>query len=362
MAKATYVLHRGTGFPIPKPDKWHPPTGEITWFEAETAAVSTCGPSLAISMDITVPRARGREQIIVIRLRDAHDYLPSSHPDFTDPDDWLAVSAVVTIPQDGTAEGIDIAIPYTALPANIGGLLEVEIAVHDPPGMVTAIDYQGVQFPDDFDRSPDAMTVISHTLVALVRATSPITREEVRTIREHIVESFELDDMGDASLRRILKKANQVEHSHETLAEVIQSFVPAHFHYQLVSLLYSVAKAKHGYIHRKGQRFIDRLLNELSIHDHVLYGPEQLLPAYQTLELEPGAGIKEVKKAFRTLVTAYHPDRVSHLAQGFIDFANQKIKDINNAYAELKQGLEERERLAKEEAESQAPPAELDGQ
>ena len=193
-----------------------------------------------------MPRAKGREQVIVLRVRDANDYLPTPHPDFNDPEDWLAVSAVVTIPLDGNAEDINIAIPYSALPEGIGGLLEVEVAIHDPAGLLTAIDFQGVAFPDDFDRSPDPLTVIAHTLVTLVRATDPLTRNEVREIREVLTEEFALDDMGDTSLRRILKRANKTEHSHETLSEVIRQFVPETYHETLVTVLYRIARAKMG--------------------------------------------------------------------------------------------------------------------
>ena len=341
MAKANYVLHRGTGFPAPKVDKWNPPTGQITWFQVQSAAVSTSGPSLAVTMDLTMPRAKGREQVIVLRVRDAHDYLPTQHPDFNDPEDWLAVSAVVSIPMDGNAEDIDIAIPYSALPEGLGGLLEVEVAVHDPAGLLTALDFQGVAFPDDFDRSPDPLTVIAHTLVTLVRVTSDLSREEVREIRELLIEEFALDDMGDMSLRRILKRANKTEHSHETLSDVIRQFVPEHYHDTLVTVLYRIAKARDGHIRRSSQAFINRLLTALSIHDHVRFGPERLLPHYKTLELEPGADLKEVRRAYKKLITDYHPDKVSHLAQGFIEFANDKIKAINGAFDTLKNELKD---------------------
>jgi uncharacterized tellurite resistance protein B-like protein len=335
MAKAIYILHRGSGFSAPKVDKWNPPTGQITWFEVETAAVSTSGPSLAVSMDLTMPRAKGREQVIVLRVRDAHDYLPSPHPDFTDPEGWLAVSVVVSIPVDGNAEDINIAIPYSALPEGLGGLLEVEVAVHDPAGLLTAVDFQGVAFPEDFDRSPDPLTVIAHTLITLVRETGDLSRDEVREIREVLSEEFALDDMGDTSLRRILKRAHRTEHSHETLSEVISQFVPADYHDQLVTVLYQIGRAKDGHIRRAAQVFIRRLLDTLSVHDHVRLGPERLLPSYATLELDPGADPKEIKRAYKALITAYHPDKVSHLAQGFIDFANDRVKAINSAYSAL---------------------------
>ena len=164
----------------------------------------------------------------------------------------------------------------------------MEVAIHDPAGLLTAIDFQGVAFPDDFDRSPDPLTVIAHTLVTLVRATDPLTRNEVREIISVLTEEFALDDMGDTSLRRILNERTKPSTAMKP-SEVIRQFVPETYHETLVTVLYRIARAKDGYIRRPSQGFINRLLSTLEIHDHVQLGPEKLLPSYAALELEPGA-------------------------------------------------------------------------
>lgn len=335
-----YELHTGAAFEPPQIDRWRPPPGEITWIDADVASVSTSGPALVVSVDFTQPRARGREQVVVVRLSDNRGYFPTRFPEYADPQENLAVSATVQVPMSGTVEEVVLVVPYITMPRDSGGLSEIEIAVHEPAGVVTAINYHHLDLPDDFDRVPDMLSVITHTLVALARTQGKLTRDEVRVIRKLLVSNFQLDDLGDQALRRILKVAVKAEHSPVTLAEAIDHAVPPENETRLVNLVYAAAEAD-GSITDPEQRFITDLLERCGIHDHKRYGPEHLRPAYEELELDPGAGLDAVKKAYRKLVRDYHPDRVQGLAKGFRDFAHEKTSRLNEAYSTLRGALDD---------------------
>ncbi len=55
---------------------------------------------------------------------------------------------------------------------------------------------------------------------------------------------------------------------------------------------------------------------------------------YAMLGLENGADLSDVKKAYRKLVSEYHPDKIiaKGLPEDFIKFAEQKFREINEAY------------------------------
>jgi hypothetical protein len=55
---------------------------------------------------------------------------------------------------------------------------------------------------------------------------------------------------------------------------------------------------------------------------------------YRALELNPGAPLDEVKKAYRLLVKVWHPDRFIN-DQSLQQLAHQKLVGINQAYDEL---------------------------
>lgn len=336
-----YELSTGASFPPPVVDKWRPPVGEVTWIDEDITSVSTSGPALTVSLDFRQPRARNRDQVVIVRLRDTRGYFPSAFPEYTDPQENLSVSAVVHVPMNGVAEKIVVVIPYITMPRDSGGITEVEVAVHEPSnGLLTAIDFLQIDLPEDFDRTPDLMTVIVHTLVALSQADGPLSRDHVRIIRTLAKSNFQLDEMGDAALRRILKIAARAEHSPQTLSEVILHIVPEESRPRLVTLMYAAAEAEGRQVSKRQQRFIEELLGLCNIHDHRRYGPKDLVEAYKELELEPGASVEAVRKAWRQLVRDYHPDRVQHLAKGFLDFAHEKTSKLNTAYRRLRAVLD----------------------
>ena len=59
-------------------------------------------------------------------------------------------------------------------------------------------------------------------------------------------------------------------------------------------------------------------------------------PALEVLGLGAGASKAEVVTAYRRLARTYHPDKVAHLAPEAREFAEERMKEINAAYSELR--------------------------
>ena len=57
---------------------------------------------------------------------------------------------------------------------------------------------------------------------------------------------------------------------------------------------------------------------------------------YEVLEISPGASSSEIRQAYRTLANKYHPDKAAHLGPEFQALAEEKFKEIQQAYDELK--------------------------
>jgi DnaJ-class molecular chaperone len=69
----------------------------------------------------------------------------------------------------------------------------------------------------------------------------------------------------------------------------------------------------------------------------------------------------EITTAYRKLALTYHPDKVAHLAPEARELADQKMKEINAAYAQLKRHRRVRSTLfggkpASSEEGKNAPP------
>jgi hypothetical protein len=61
---------------------------------------------------------------------------------------------------------------------------------------------------------------------------------------------------------------------------------------------------------------------------------------FLVLGLSEGASAEDIKRAYRELCTANHPDRVrgAGLGEDFVEFATQNMVRINEAYAQLTKG------------------------
>jgi hypothetical protein len=57
---------------------------------------------------------------------------------------------------------------------------------------------------------------------------------------------------------------------------------------------------------------------------------------YTVLGVGRNASVDEIKKAYRRLVSTYHPDKVNHMGEEFQKLAEIKFKEIQEAYQQLK--------------------------
>jgi DnaJ like chaperone protein len=64
-----------------------------------------------------------------------------------------------------------------------------------------------------------------------------------------------------------------------------------------------------------------------------------LAQAYAKLGLKNGASDEEVKKAYRKLVSQYHPDKLVSrgLPEEMMEVAKTRVREINTAYEQIKQ-------------------------
>jgi len=57
---------------------------------------------------------------------------------------------------------------------------------------------------------------------------------------------------------------------------------------------------------------------------------------YEILDVPPGASQEDIKSAFKQLAGKYHPDKVEYLGDEFKALAEEKFKEIQEAYQKLK--------------------------
>ena len=64
--------------------------------------------------------------------------------------------------------------------------------------------------------------------------------------------------------------------------------------------------------------------------------PSALDKAYRILEVDPGADVSAIKKAYRAMAVKHHPDKVAYLGEDVKKAANEKFQRLNEAYEIIK--------------------------
>ena len=66
--------------------------------------------------------------------------------------------------------------------------------------------------------------------------------------------------------------------------------------------------------------------------------PVELGPtrSHQVLGVPLGASRQEVSQAYKKLAFIHHPDRVAGMGPGAMEYSEERMKEINAAYAELR--------------------------
>ena len=112
---------------------------------------------------------------------------------------------------------------------------------------------------------------------------------------------------------------------------------------QLIHFLFGIAKAD-GTVTQDEERQIYTMAGYLGISSKdytsikaMFYNSKD--NAYKTLEVDKNASVDDIKKAYRKMAKKYHPDRVIHLGKEHQAGAEEKFRQVQEAYEQLQKEL-----------------------
>jgi DnaJ like chaperone protein len=108
---------------------------------------------------------------------------------------------------------------------------------------------------------------------------------------------------------------------------------------QIIHFLFSVAKAD-GQISDPEVREINNITGFLGINHHDFESIKAMFfnnpdSAYKILEIEKTANPDQIKKAYRTMVKKYHPDKLQHMDEVYRNGAEEKFRKVQEAYEQI---------------------------
>lgn len=213
-----------------------------------------------------------------------------------------------------------------------------------------------------YRKNPVIASILGLTAI-VAKADGSITKEEVYCIRTFVTRHFglkkeELDLYADA-----FAYGKEHPEAYKEFTRIIREYYYRRDIIAIAYLLISIGMQNNG-MSEKEERQIREIIWELGISEYEYqsikssfmsqnnyqYGSEQgmyfeneqemkVKKYSEILGVKEDATMAEIKKAYRKLVKEYHPDKLAaeSMPENYKKFAEQKIREINEAYEYLKE-------------------------
>lgn len=191
------------------------------------------------------------------------------------------------------------------------------------------------------------VTLLVRILVHIAKIDGRVSREEVQTIHRFFQYSLRYNQTQMLWVKELIKEASNQPLSLEALLQEFKASFAFEPRLILLELIYQIlftkpqVSAEELDIARRIAAYLDippytQQTMEAKYRYRTTQGGAAGVDAaeqhYAVLGLRQGADMEEIKKAYRKLSMQYHPDKVRHLGEEFRIVAEEKMKEINQAY------------------------------
>jgi DnaJ like chaperone protein len=181
--------------------------------------------------------------------------------------------------------------------------------------------------------------VIILTRVGMVNG--PLTQSQIKIIHKFFIKNL---GFGVADFKAIDPLIHEVQNKKPDIDQFVQEYKKScqdNYNLLLIALCYQISLVENS-LGEGAESLLKQiiLLLGLSYDQHnkirVKYSLEILKTPYQVLKIPSDSSNEEVKKAYRSLISLCHPDRVANKGEKAVEDAHLKFLEIQAAYQELK--------------------------
>ncbi|WP_203256531.1 TerB family tellurite resistance protein [Hyunsoonleella ulvae] len=175
----------------------------------------------------------------------------------------------------------------------------------------------------------------------IIKADGVQDQRELDYVRKQFVNMYGKDRANHAF--KLFKGISKQNISVRPVCLQIKSMMDHPSRLQLIHFLFGIAKAD-GTVTQDEERQIYTMAGYLGISSRdyesikaMFYSSKD--NAYKILEIDKDASVDEIKKAYRKMAKKYHPDRLVHLGKEHQAGAEEKFRQVQEAYEQLQKEL-----------------------
>lgn len=183
---------------------------------------------------------------------------------------------------------------------------------------------------------PVFVVTVTAIMTKLGMAKGRMTEEEAQVIKRFFAKNLEYSQKDLVLIDRIIQETLSADPDLKALVEQYRK--ASNYNLLLLALGYQAGLV--GGL-QEAQERINLLAEYLGIshddHDRVRekYSLGALKTPYSVLGIKPTATHEEIKRAYKSLVARYHPDKVAHQGEEQLEDAHIRFLEIQSAYKEL---------------------------
>ncbi|MCB0281993.1 MAG: TerB family tellurite resistance protein [Calditrichaeota bacterium] len=208
-------------------------------------------------------------------------------------------------------------------------------------------EYENNSWPEveqEFDRQYLFYVSLASLAAKMAKADGVVTTEEIRAFDQFLRVELGLNVDERKNIATIFNEAKNSPEEATAIAMQFKQLIG--FQYDvldmMIRLLFKIALAD-GELHPSEETFIKNIAAVFGISQaqfmqiRALYFKESDR-AYQILGVSRSASNDEIKKAYRSLVREYHPDKIQAkgVPEDFMKVAHEKMAEINQAYDQIR--------------------------
>jgi DnaJ like chaperone protein len=241
----------------------------------------------------------------------------------------------VSAPQQRPFQGHWVNCPYCHESVGVK-----EDGLWNCPSCQKSFSYQNGRVGKFEDTVPPMGVPLIKLFAKMAKADGVVTKEEIYRIDTILKSEFEPNDRRLAEIRSIFNQAKQTADGYQVIIDLLRDFTQDEpgLREAIVAYLFDIATVDNDLLAPGQEQIIRYAVRSFGIdHMYDRFKSEfvtDLDKHYKVLGCTSQDSFETVRKNYRRLVKEYHPDKYMNkdLPQEFIDLANQRIKEIHEAY------------------------------
>ncbi len=169
----------------------------------------------------------------------------------------------------------------------------------------------------------------------VIKADGQVSQREMDYVRQYFVQAYG-KERANATFRTFNEVVKKREINAQRICAYLTQRTRREVRLQIVHFLFGIAQAD-GTVSNSEVNKISEIAGYLGLSRNEFEGLKAMFfkdsdSAYKILEIDKSATDAEVKKAYREMAKKYHPDKLQHMDEAYRAGAEEKFRNVQNAY------------------------------